>query len=550
LSSGEGLEWLAGGGEMGALIRSMDWSKTPLGPFERWSQSLRTTVSLCLSSTFPILIAWGPERVQIYNDSYRPITGQLHPASMGQRFNECWASALPAVGHVVDRAQQGEGSYIENLRMFLDRHGYVEEAFMTFSFSPIRDESGQVGGLFHPITEVTDKMLSSRRTQILRDLAARVANAKTLAEAWQLTVEPQPDRELDLPFLLFYRFDDSLTEATLVGACGITPGAEAAAPTRASLAPGAPWSLEQAVGAREVLLLESLPQLEALAGVGPYPEPPRAAFLIPVQPAGANSPIGCLVAGVSARRGLDSAYRAFFESLGAIFTTALANVRAYEHELRRANELAELDRAKTAFFSNVSHEFRTPLTLMLGPTEDALDTPERALTGEALQTVHRNELRLLKLVNSLLDFSRIEAGRAQAAFEPTDLSRLTAGLTSAFRSTVERAGLQLVVDCPPLGEPIFVDHEMWEKVVLNLVSNAFKFTFEGSITVSLREEANRVDLIVQDTGGGIPESELPRLFERFHRVEGARGRSYEGSGIGLALVRARAVARGGAVRNQ
>ncbi|MET0403170.1 MAG: two-component system sensor histidine kinase/response regulator, partial [Cystobacter sp.] len=140
---------------MGALIRAIDWSQTPLGPVASWPQSLRTTVSLCLSSTFPILIAWGPERVQIYNDTYRPICGAKHPQSMGQRFNECWASALPAVGSVVDRAQGGTGSYLENLRMFLDRHGYLEEAFMTFSFSPIRDESGSVGGLFHPITETT-----------------------------------------------------------------------------------------------------------------------------------------------------------------------------------------------------------------------------------------------------------------------------------------------------------------------------------------------------------------------------------------------------------
>ncbi|HET9622306.1 MAG TPA: hypothetical protein VFP84_13125, partial [Kofleriaceae bacterium] len=155
---------LAGGGEMGALLRALDWGTTPLGPIERWPQSLRTTVSLCLSSTFPILIAWGPERVQIYNDAYRPICGELHPRALGQRFNECWASALPVVGAILDRAQAGEGSYIENLRMFLDRFGYLEEAFMTFSFSPIQDESGGVGGLFHPITETTDKMLGARRT--------------------------------------------------------------------------------------------------------------------------------------------------------------------------------------------------------------------------------------------------------------------------------------------------------------------------------------------------------------------------------------------------
>lgn len=530
------LDWLSGGGEMGALIRSMDWSSTPLGPFERWPQSLRTTVSLCLSSTFPILIAWGPERVQIYNDSYRPIAGEKHPLAMGQRFNECWASALPAVGHVVDRAQQGEGSYIENLRMFLDRYGYLEEAFMTFSFSPIRDESGQVGGLFHPITEVTEKMLGARRTQALRELSARIANAKTVSEAWQVTEQGYAESELDLPFLLFYRFDDSLSEASLEGSVGLT-ASSAAAPRHVPLQGGAvAWSLAQALSAREPVRLDSLPLLDGIESCGPYPEAPRAALLLPIQPVGAAAPIGCLVAGVSPRRMLDSSYQSFFESLSTIFTTALGNVRAYEQEQRRANELASIDRAKTAFFSNVSHEFRTPLTLILGPTEDALASPERALKGEDLETVHRNELRLLKLVNSLLDFSRIEAGRVQANYEPTDLPRLTAELASAFRSTIERVGLKLVVDCPPLPEPLWVDHEMWEKTVLNLLSNAFKFTFEGEIEVALRWQGDHAELTVRDTGTGIPESELPRLFERFHRVEGARGRSYEGSGIGLALI--------------
>jgi len=149
------LGWLSGGGDMGELIRSMDWSTTPLGPVSGWPQSLRTSVSLCLSSTFPMLVAWGPEDVQIYNDAYRPICGAKHPQSMGEPFKICWATALPVVGDAFDRAHAGEGVYIRDQRMFLDRYGYMEEAFMTFSFSPIRAESGNVGGIFHPISEGT-----------------------------------------------------------------------------------------------------------------------------------------------------------------------------------------------------------------------------------------------------------------------------------------------------------------------------------------------------------------------------------------------------------
>jgi PAS domain S-box-containing protein len=218
-------------------------------------------------------------------------------------------------------------------------------------------------------------------------------------------------------------------------------------------------------------------------------------------------------------------------------------------ELRDANaKLGQLDAAKTAFFSNISHEFRTPLTLMLGPIEDALAQSSGALGGEDLRAVHRNSVRLLRLVNSLLDFSRLEAGRLQATFVPTDLAELTEGLAGSFRSLVESAGLGLVVDCRPSRAPAYVDRAQWEKIVLNLISNAFKFTLQGEIAVRLREQNGRVELVVSDTGMGIPEEEQTRIFERFHRVEGARGRSIEGTGIGLALVQELVKLHGGSVR--
>lgn len=217
--------------------------------------------------------------------------------------------------------------------------------------------------------------------------------------------------------------------------------------------------------------------------------------------------------------------------------------------LRDANtKLGELDSAKTSFFSNVSHEFRTPLTLILGPLESALATEDQSLAGQQLEGVHRNALRLLRLVNSLLDFSRIEAGRLQLSFAPTDLATLTAGLGGAFQSLFDEAGLRLQVDCPSLPEPVYVDATQWEKIVLNLISNAFKFTFEGGVVVSQAWHGDRVELRVTDTGTGIPKQELPRIFERFHRIQGAQGRSFEGSGIGLSLVHELTRLHGGSVR--
>ena len=220
--------------------------------------------------------------------------------------------------------------------------------------------------------------------------------------------------------------------------------------------------------------------------------------------------------------------------------------KAYEQEIaRQREELAQLDKLKTQFFANISHEFRTPLTLMMGPLEDML--AERAEPDTRLELAHRNSLRLLKLVNTLLDFSRIEAGRIEASYEPTELAVLTAELASNFRSAIERADMRLLVECAPLPEPVYVDRGMWEKIVLNLLSNAFKFTFEGDICVSLRLVDGSAVLQVQDSGTGIPPEELPKIFERFHRVKGARGRSYEGSGIGLALVQELVRLHGGTV---
>jgi PAS domain S-box-containing protein len=254
--------------------------------------------------------------------------------------------------------------------------------------------------------------------------------------------------------------------------------------------------------------------------------------------------------GINPYRAFEHEYQNFFDLVAGNVATAIATACAFETERQRVEALAELDCVKTSFFNNISHEFRTPLTLMLSPLEQTLAELYGSLPTQArsqLELAQRSGKRLLKLVNTLLDFSRIQAGRAQAQFEPVDLAAYTAELASLFRSAVEQAGLQFTVDCPPLPEPIYVDRDMWEKTVLNLISNAFKFTFEGEIAVSLHSVGNQVALIVRDTGTGIPADELPRLFERFHRVEGARGRTIEGTGIGLSLVQELVHLQGGTI---
>jgi len=278
-----------------------------------------------------------------------------------------------------------------------------------------------------------------------------------------------------------------------------------------------------------------------LAATDPLPKPKRdiAPILLPIAQQGQPRLSGVFVAGLNPYRKFDDEYRGFVSLLSSQIGGALANAVAYDTERRRAEALAELDLAKMKFFSNVSHEFRTPLSLMLGPLEELLSEGRERLgvdRHEQLVVAHRNALRLLKLVNTLLDFSRIEAGRHDAVFEPTELAKLTQEISSVFRSAMEKAGLAYSIECEPLSVPVYVDRDMWEKIVLNLLSNAFKFTFQGSVIVRLGVVEESVRLRVTDTGTGIPEEELPRIFERFHRIEGSRGRSFEGTGIGLALV--------------
>ncbi len=538
--------WLVGGGEMGKFLREKDWSNSPLGVIAEWPASLRTTVGLVLNSNFPIAITWGSHHTQIYNDGYLAICGDKHPDAMGQDFSECWASAFPVIGDMFYGALAGEPGFLEDQRMFIDRNGYLEETFFTFSFSPIRDETGQVAGLFHPVTETTSKMVGQRRTRTLRDLSVGAGKGQSLEEAFMLAVESLASN-LDLPFVTIYLLNERGEKATLVATTGLAAG------TMASLLEATVddrgWNFAQVIATGEPLLVENLPTLFPPLVCDPYPEPLQRALVLPLLPPGADCR-ALMVVGASVRLPMNEAYRSFFELLGVAMTTVMANAIAYEAARKRAEALAEIDRAKTAFFSNVSHEFRTPLTLMLGPLEDELAEPEALPTEryERLQTVHRNSLRLLKLVNTLLDFSRIEAGRIQACFEPVDLASFTTELASSFESAMAKAGLEFIFALEPLPEPVYIDREMWEKIVFNLLSNALKHTFEGSITVRLEWLETTVELVVTDTGIGIPAAELPFLFDRFHRVKGVRARSHEGTGIGLALIKELSLLHGGEVR--
>jgi signal transduction histidine kinase len=550
----------AGGGEMGALMRKHDWSSTPLGPVENWPPTLRSLLSTILVSRFPQTILWGDDYLQLYNDGFIPMYGANHPKALAQPIREIWAEIWddqlnPMFSGIRDT---GEAFYAEDFPYQLLRSGYLEETYFTFCYSPIRDETGTFRGLFCNATiETTEQVLSRRRLTMLRELGSASNGAKTLQSAClaaAATLNPY-----DIPFAVFYQVHSQGDRVERVALSGLTPDSAAAPATVALTAPADAsrlsstdlgWRLAEVLQSREPLLMTDVIERFGSLPMEPWNDTPHSAFILPILSSNKEIVECLLVAGISPRLAFNAAYRSFLELVAQQVESAIATARSYEEERKRAEALAELDRAKTTFFSNVSHEFRTPLTLMLGPAEDALSDSEHPISPEQrqrLKLIQRNGLRLLKLVNTLLDFSRIESDHICAVYEPTDLATFTAELASVFRSAIEQANLGFVVDCSPLPEQIYIDRQMWEKIVLNLISNAFKFTFSGTITVRLHLVGNSVELAVQDTGIGIKATEIGHLMKRFYRVKGALGRTFEGSGIGLSLVQELVKLHGGTV---
>ncbi|WDZ81930.1 response regulator (plasmid) [Ensifer adhaerens] len=540
----------AGHGEMETLIQDYDWSATPIGPMEQWSPTLRVMIPFLLVNRFPLLLWWGPQYVSIYNDAYRPVLGAKHSWALGKPVSECWSEIWHILKPLIDTPfNGGPATWNDDIELEINRHGFLEETHFTIAYSPVPDEAAEngIGGVLATVTEITDKVIGERRIVVLRDLASRSGDARTPIEACTTAAETFAKHQRDVPFALLYLLDPARKRARLSGLSGLEHG-HAMCPQAVRLTQhdsGEGWHFDTTLALRIVDDLGS--RFPATAGETPR-DLPHTAIVLPVAAANAREATGFLVVGINPRLKLDEHYYDFLQLMKAQVASAISNAQSYEDERKRAEALAEIDRAKTVFFSNVSHEFRTPLTLMLGHIEDLIARGDR-LPGdrERLLIAHRNSLRLLKLVNTLLEFSRIEAGRLQAQFEPTDLASATAELASAFRSATEKAGLRLTVDTPPLPAPAHVDRQMWEKIVLNLLSNAFKFTLEGEIAVKLTTDADNFVLTVCDTGIGIPPEEMPRLFERFHRVEGAKGRSREGSGIGLAFVQELVKLHGGTV---
>ncbi|KOS57872.1 response regulator [Rhodococcus rhodochrous] len=507
--------------------RDADWAATQLGPIDTWPPELTAAVRTVVPSRVPMLLCWGPDLVQIFNDAFRPLLGEKFPTAVAQPVAECWAEVWDSLDPLFAQARRGRSTLSERMELSIRRFGYLEETYWTYSYSPVRAADGAVAGIFVATTDVTEQVLAERRAAVLRELGQlAMTETDTAHDACRAALGLLAGHEEDLPF----------------GSAHLCCGETMTTVAEFGTVPGAASDLSEVIAR----VAES-GKAETVADLGPDGD---TAVVLPL-PVSAGGPPGSLVLGISRFRELNEQYRVFLDMVAVRVSTALSDAQAYEAERRRAAELAELDAAKSRFFENVSHEFRTPLTLLLGPLQTLLDEHTAALPPAqvaAVAAARRAALRLQRLVDMLLDVARGDAGRLAAHSEPTDIVAVTRDGAELFRDTADRAGLALEVDVDDVpSRYVAIDRAMWTHIVLNLLSNAIKFTQAGSVSVTLRGDGANLVLRVADTGTGIAEAERGKIFDRFYQIGDRSGRSREGSGIGLSLVAQFVAALGGSV---
>jgi PAS domain S-box-containing protein len=333
---------LAGGGELGGLMRALDWSQTPLGPFNEWPQSLRTSASICLASRFPIVLYWGPELVVLYNDAYSQILGSKHPWALGQTCRVCWAEIWDTIGPMLAGVlTTGEATWSDDLLLLLQRYEYPEECYFSFSFSPVRVESGEVGGVFTAVIETTENVIGERRLRTLRDLAARSATVRSEEETWQLAAATLAENPADIPFAVLCQ--PSGEGLQTMGTAGIEPAhwfCEELCRTGSSLFNAARGVAT--TGVRAKLDLGSYAGLPC----GSWATAPHEAIALPVSALGLGAS-AVLVAAVSPAKALDESYGTFFELVARQIATSMADARAYEEERRSHLRMAAMRQEAT-----------------------------------------------------------------------------------------------------------------------------------------------------------------------------------------------------------
>jgi signal transduction histidine kinase/CheY-like chemotaxis protein len=542
------------------LLRARDWSRTSLGPFESWPQSLKSFVAMVLELEAPAVIFWGPDQRQLYNDGYRAIMGPRHPRHFGATYRECWPDTYPVIHPSMQKVLQGEVVRVERSLFVLTRHGFTEEAYFTFTSSPLRDDTGAIGGILQLVVEVTQEVLGERRAQTLQSLAPPSPAARA-AQHVARVLEGNPG---DVPFALFYGRGEA-GALSLLARGGIA----------SELAPAiAPAAVANVHATREAVRCEARQLLEGREHIGAWGEATREAFVLPVPSSGGDAPRGVLVLGLSPRLGFDERYRAFLEAIArelalgldaeadiAAASDVTIHVRARQAAERLASELdaarrdAELardaaqlaNRSKDEFLAMLGHELRNPLAPIFTALELLRMRGVDATSARECEVIDRQARHLAGLVEDLLDVSRITSGKVELRRELLDLSDVLAEAVETASPLLEKRRHELHVEVPPRllvnGDPTRLT-----QVFANLLTNAAKYTDPGGrITIEARWEAAQCVVEIGDTGRGIAREMLPRLFDLFQQERQNLDRAQGGLGLGLSIVKSLVTMHGGSV---
>jgi signal transduction histidine kinase len=539
-------ELFKGGGEMGQRIRQLDWSQTLLGPIETWPQSLRTAVSIMLGSRFPMMVHWGPELVHFYNDGYAAILQSKHPGALGQPAEPWWQEMWPFLLSIFRPVLAGETTYFENSLVLPNRQGFVEEAYFTFSHSPIYAEDGTVGGIFVTALETTGTVVQQRRLALLGHLMAQTATSAQPAEVAQHLIATLATNSDDAPFALLYTHEPPTDSAHLRAWYGL-PAGEPTAPATVSVDPAAAgscnWPVAEALRYGHPVLVEDLP--ERFAGVWPWgarPETPTQALLLPLAGEGAAS---LLIVGLSPRRPLDEAYRAFLALVADYAGRALARATAL-HEAQQLNQaLREANAALDTFVHIVAHDLKEPannLVSLLDAHREEAPGPGR----DHLVALMEAEVRGLSgTTQGLLHLLAAQHGTVGEA-DPVPLADVYATVQAEVAALLHQHQGEFTANfraAPTVRYP----RAYLESILKNLVSNALKYRAPDRapvIRVQSQPRGTGVVLTVADNGRGIDLSrDGERLFQPFTRLV-ADG---VGVGLGLHIIQALVQQRGGSL---
>ncbi|WVF67026.1 hypothetical protein IAT40_001769 [Kwoniella sp. CBS 6097] len=563
------------------LLGSVDWASTKLGPRSQWSPVVEMMLEVIMRSPTQDALWLGEDFQMLYNDNYAHIVD--HPRMYGRsaKVKEAWGPVWDSVYHLIERClTEGEPCYREDDLLLYRRgpSGYWVEKYHTWSFIPLFDEQGAPLGLYNPTRETTPSVLARRRQESMRDLSENLLIARTLKEYYGSIVEILEKNPKDVPFLMCYSVHEDTKgqqqlDLTLESTIGV-PEDHPAAPRKITLghersvrAPyggrllSSPtlsaisalssgtgrvkysydkhsWPILKAITSRQAVVIDDCTELIRGFPLRQWEALPEAAIIIPIcSETSAETPHAVMILGLNLASPLDSVYEDWIHVLRAHLTSSLGSVRAYEAEHQRQMERDRMERAKTAWFQGAAHDLRSPLTLVAGPLDDLLRTKLLPDQRSTLSLAQRNLARVQRLVNALLDFSRIEAGKMTGRFLPVDLGRFVGDLAALFKPAVKRRKLVYTVNIEPHEGMVFVDPTLFETVVTNLISNALKYTESGSVNVTVKYHELYVDIAIVDTGIGIPKAELSAVTDRFHRATTALTSGTEGTGIGLALTK-------------